>query len=87
MVLADLLSHWLPISGLVAILLLVAYHGWEAFEWLTRIGNWVKMALGTAILLAAAIILGVIEGFDLARLSELVGGAVAFVMDLVASLL
>ncbi|SEP29387.1 hypothetical protein SAMN05216388_10683 [Halorientalis persicus] len=83
MALTELIAPWVPIGGLALVLLFTAYHGWEAIELLTKVGMYAKVGLAMLVLLAAGIALGVIEGFDVARLLELGGMVLSFLLDLV----
>jgi len=82
MALTELIGPWVPIGGLALMLLITAYHGWEVLELLTKFGLYAKVGIGMLVLLAAGIVLGVIEGFDVARLLELGGMVVSFLLGL-----
>jgi hypothetical protein len=82
MALTELIGPWVPVGGLALMLLIAAYHGWEAIELLTKAGLYAKVGIGMLVLLAAGIGLGVIEGFDVVRLVDLVMLVVSFLLDL-----
>jgi len=86
LLLIDLLSGWLPIGGIAALLIVFAYHGWSFVGMLSKIGIYARVAAVLTIALAGLVVSGVIKGFDVGRLTELVGMGISILTRLLPAL-